>query len=272
MRRTAFFVSGRTGITVEILGHSLLSQFEDVSFNRIVLPFVDTLEKAEEVALQIRKQSLIDGCRPLVFSTIADLKIRAKIQVAEAQSFDFFGQFIGPLEEELGVKSSHTIGRSHEISNFEEYNNRINAVNFSLSHDDGVMPRDLAEADLILVGVSRSGKTPTCLYMALQFGIKAANYPLTPEDFGQHTLPRLLLPYRNKLFGLTIDPERLRQIRQERKPDSRYCQLETCQFEVAEAEALMRQVGVPYLNTTRMSIEELATTIMHRTGLTRRAY
>ncbi len=272
MRRTAFFVSGRTGITVEILGHSLLSQFEDVSFNRIVLPFVDTLEKAEAVALQIRRQALIDGCRPLVFSTIADPKIREKIQVPDAQSFDFFAQFIGPLEDELGVQSSHTIGRSHEITNFEEYNNRINAVNFSLNHDDGVMPRDLAEADLILVGVSRSGKTPTCLYMALQFGIKAANYPLTPEDFGQHTLPRLLLPYRNKLFGLTIDPDRLRQIRQERKPDSRYCQLETCQFEVAEAEALMRQVGVPYLNTTRMSIEELATTIMHKTGLTRRAY
>jgi regulator of PEP synthase PpsR (kinase-PPPase family) len=272
MRRTAFFVSGRTGITVEILGHSLLSQFEDVNFNRVVLPFVDTLEKAEEVALQIRRQALIDGCRPLVFSTIADLKIRAKIQVPDAQSIDFFEKFIGPLEDELGVMSSHTVGRSHAISNFEEYNNRINAVNYSLNHDDGVMPRDLAEADLILVGVSRSGKTPTCLYMALQFGIKAANYPLTPEDFGQHTLPRLLLPYRNKLFGLTIDPERLRQIRSERKPDSRYCQLDTCQFEVAEAEALMRQVGVPYLNTTRMSIEELSTTIMHRTGLTRRAY
>ncbi len=272
MRRTAFFVSDRTGITAEILGHSLLSQFEDVNFNRITLPFVDTVEKAEEVALNIRRHAVVDGCRPLVFSTIVDPILRSKILVEDALTIDFLEKFIGPLEEELGVESTHTVGRSHSIGNFEEYKNRIDAVNFTINHDDGIMPRDLAEADLILVGVSRSGKTPTCLYLALQFGIKAANYPLTPEDFGQHTLPKLLLPYRNKLFGLTIDPVRLQQIREERKPDSRYCSLETCQFEVAEAEALLRHVGVPYLNTTKMSIEELSTTIMHRTGIKRRTY
>ncbi|WP_028452007.1 posphoenolpyruvate synthetase regulatory kinase/phosphorylase PpsR [Chitinilyticum aquatile] len=272
MRRSVFFISDRTGITSEILGHSLLSQFEDVEFHRITMPFVDTPEKADQVALEIRKHAVIDGCRPIVFSTICDPELRARIHVADAQIIDFLERFIGPLEDELGVKSSHTVGKTHAITNYDEYKNRIDAVNFAINHDDGLLPRDLAEADLILVGVSRCGKTPTCLYMALQFGLKAANYPLTPEDFGNHTLPRLLLPYRSKLFGLTIDPERLAQIRAERKPDSKYCSLESCQFEVAEAEALLRHVSVPYLNTTRMSIEELATTIMHRAGLSRRTY
>ncbi|WP_148715554.1 posphoenolpyruvate synthetase regulatory kinase/phosphorylase PpsR [Chitinolyticbacter meiyuanensis] len=272
MPRTAFFVSDRTGITSEMLGHTLLTQFEDVNFRRITLPFVDSVEKAREAVEKIRQQAITDQCRPIVFCTMIDDELRNVFQIAEAFTLNFFEAFIGPLEQELGRKSSHTVGKSHGIANFEEYKNRIDAVNYSLSHDDGVMPRDLAESDVILIGVSRSGKTPTCLYLALQFGIKAANYPLTPEDFGQHTLPKLLLPYRNKLFGLTIDAERLSQIREERKPGSKYATRDNCQFEIAEAEALMRHVGVPYLNTTTLSIEELATTIMHRTGMTRRVY
>ncbi|MGL4997173.1 MAG: kinase/pyrophosphorylase, partial [Deefgea sp.] len=102
MRRTAFFVSDRTGITAEILGHSLLSQFEDVDFNRITLPFVDTIQKAEEVALHIRRHAVVDGCRPLVFSTIVDPVLRKKILVEDALTIDFLEKFIGPLEEELG--------------------------------------------------------------------------------------------------------------------------------------------------------------------------
>ncbi|MBB5190015.1 hypothetical protein HNQ50_000725 [Silvimonas terrae] len=272
MPRTAFFVSDRTGITAEMLGHSLLTQFDDVNFRRIALPFIDTPEKAQEAAARIREQAAADQCRPIVFTTMVDESLRKITHVAEALTLDFFEIFISPLEQELGRESSHTVGRSHGISNFEEYKTRIDAVNFAISHDDGVMPRDLNEADIILIGVSRSAKTPTCLYLALQYGIKAANYPLTPEDFGAHTLPRLLLPYRTKLFGLTIDPDRLSQIREERKPGSRYAALDNCQFEVSEAEALMRHVGVPYLSSTTRSIEELATTIMHRTGLTRRTF
>ncbi|WP_432720363.1 kinase/pyrophosphorylase [Jeongeupia wiesaeckerbachi] len=272
MPRTAFFVSDRTGITAEMLGHSLITQFEDVNFRRITMPYIDTAEKAQEATARIRQQAEIDGCRPIVFSTVVDDALRNLIHVEEALTLDFFEIFIGPLEKELGRESSHTVGKTHGIANFEEYKARIDAVNFALNHDDGVMPRDLNEADIILIGVSRAAKTPTCLYLALQYGIKAANYPLTPEDFGQHTLPKLLLPYRNKLFGLTIDPVRLSQIREERKPNSKYAALDNCQFEVGEAEALMRHVGVPYLASTTRSIEELATTIMHRTGLTRRTY
>ncbi len=272
MRRTAFFVSDRTGITAEMLGHSLLTQFEGTHFHRITLPFVDSKEKAEEVAADIRRQAMQDGFPPIIFSTVVDAQLRRIINIPEAMLLDFFETFIGPLERELGQESSHSVGRSHGIQNFQEYMNRIEAVDFTMAHDDGVMPRDLHEADLILVGVSCSGKTPTCLYIALQYGIKVANYPLTLEDFDNHSLPKLLLPYRNKLFGLTIDPEHLAQIRCERKPEHRHSAVAQCQFEVAEAEALMRHVGVPYLNTTAMSIEELATTILHRARLTRRTF
>ncbi|WP_035051466.1 posphoenolpyruvate synthetase regulatory kinase/phosphorylase PpsR [Andreprevotia chitinilytica] len=272
MPRTAFFISDRTGITAEMLGHSLITQFEDVNFRRVTLPYIDTPEKAHEAAEQVRRQAVIDACEPIVFSTIVDDQLRSLIHVEEALTLDFFEIFIGPLEKALGRESSHTVGKSHGIVNFEEYKNRIDAVNFALAHDDGVMPRDLNEADIILIGVSRSAKTPTCLYLALQYGIKAANYPLTPEDFGNHTLPKLLLPYRTKLFGLTIDPVRLSQIREERKPNSRYAAIDNCQFEIGEAEALMRHVGVPYLSSTTRSIEELATSIMHTAGLTRRTY
>lgn len=272
MRRTAFFVSDRTGITAEMLGHSLLTQFEGTDFRRITLPFVDSKEKAQEVAEDIRRQAAEDRCPPIVFSTVVDAQLRQIINVPEAMLLDFFETFIGPLERELGQISSHSVGRSHGIHNFQEYMSRIEAVNFTMSHDDGVMPRDLHEADLILVGVSCSGKTPTCLYMALQYGIKVANYPLTPEDFDNHSLPKLLLPYRNKLFGLTIDPDRLTQIRGERKPESKSSTPQACQAEVESAETLMRHVGVPYLNTTAMSIEELATTILHRARLTRRTF
>lgn len=271
-RRTVFFVSDRTGITAEMLGHSLITQFEGIEFKRVTLPFVDTVDKAQHVAARIRTARDQDGARPLVFSTIVKQEIRSIIHIEAGSVIDFFETFIAPLEAELEQESSHTVGRSHSIENFHEYNARIEAVNFALAHDDGIKPSDLSEADIALVGVSRSGKTPTCLYLALQYGVKAANYPLTPEDFGQSGLPKALLPHKHKLFGLTIAPERLSQIRAERKPDSRYASLDNCRFEIQEAEAIFRSAGVPHLNTTSKSIEELASTIMHKANLTRRVY
>lgn len=271
-RRTVFFVSDRTGITAEMLGHSLITQFEGIEFKRVTLPFIDTQDKAEHVASRIRMAQAQDGARPLVFSTIIKDDIRNIIHIDAGHVVDFFETFIAPLEGELAQASSHTVGRSHSIENFHEYNARIEAVNFALAHDDGIKPADLNEADIVLVGVSRSGKTPTCLYLALQYGIKAANYPLTPEDFGQSGLPKPLQVHRHKLFGLTISPERLCQIRTERRPDSRYASLDNCRFEIQEAEAIFRGASVPLLNTTSKSIEELASTIMHKANLTRRVY
>ncbi len=271
-KRTAYFVSDRTGITAEMLGHSLLTQFDGVRFNEITLPFVDSLEKARDVVAQINSQGATDGVRPLVISTLARTEIAQIIGQSNALFLDCFEIFISPLERELGVRASHAIGRTHNVSDFVNYHHRIESVNYTLSHDDGVTNRDLNDADIILVGVSRCGKTPTCLYLAMQFGISAANYPLIPEDFNTMLLPTPLRPLRGKLYGLTIRPERLQQIRTERKPGSKYATLANCEFEVREAEALMRQEGIPYLDATSKSVEELATTILHEAKLVRRIY
>jgi regulator of PEP synthase PpsR (kinase-PPPase family) len=271
-RRTAFFVSDRTGITAEMLGHSLLTQFDGVGFNEVTLPFVDSIEKAQEVVKQINLQAEAEGMRPIVISTLARTEIAQVVGQAKALFLDCFEIFISPLERELGVRASHTVGKSHSVTDFVNYHHRIESVNYTLSHDDGVSKSDLSDADVILVGVSRSGKTPTCLYLAMQFGIRAANYPLIPEDFSSMQLPGQLRALHGKLYGLTIRPERLQQIRTERRPGSKYATLESCSFEVREAEALMRQEGIPYLDATSKSVEELATTILHEARLVRRIY
>lgn len=271
-KRTAYFVSDRTGITAEMLGHSLLTQFDDVRFNEITLPFVDSVEKARDVVQQINQRAASDGVRPLVISTLARTEIAQIIGQSNALFLDCFEIFISPLERELGIRASHAIGRTHNVSDFVNYHHRIESVNYTLSHDDGVTNRDLNDADIILVGVSRCGKTPTCLYLAMQFGISAANYPLIPEDFSRMQLPSALRSLRGKLYGLTIRPERLQQIRNERKPGSKYATLSNCEYEVREGEALMRQEGIPFLDATSKSVEELATTILHEAKLVRRIY
>lgn len=267
MIRTAFFISDRTGLTAETLGRSLLSQFDGVEFKRITLPYVDTVNKARDAVALINATAQSDGQRPLLFSTMILPEVRDAIAQSNALILDLFEMFIAPLEAELGSASSHAVGRSHGVG--ASYTARMDAVNYALNHDDGGITRDLARADVILVGVSRCGKTPTSLYLALQFGIYAANYPLVPEDFSAAALPSALSPLRNKLYGLTIRPERLQQIRAERSPGSRYASLENCQLEVRQAEGMMRQAGIHYLDVTSMSVEEIATTILHQTGFRR---
>jgi regulator of PEP synthase PpsR (kinase-PPPase family) len=271
-RRTVFFVSDRTGITAEMLGNSLLSQFEGLSFHRQTIPFVDTPEKIDEILHRIDENAAAEGRRPLVFSSIVDDAMSAQLGRANALVLDLFQVFIAPLESELGVKSSHAAGRTHGIANSLEYFARMEAINFTQAHDDGATTRDLAKAQLILIGVSRCGKTPTALYLALQFGILTANFPLTPDDFVDKKLPASILPYRDKLFGLTIDPERLQQIREARRPKSKYASLENCRYEVHQAEVLMQREKVATLDTTARSIEEIATTILHRAGLQRHIF
>ncbi len=271
-RRAAFFISDRTGITVEMLGNSLLTQFDNVEFRRVTLPFIDNIDKIHDAMGQIEEARAVSGKRPLVFTSLMADALRKEIAKSDAMVLDLFDRFIVPLEAELGVKSAHAVGRSHSAGNFKDYNHRIESVNYTLAHDDGVTNRNLEEADIILVGVSRSGKTPTCLYLALQFGVRAANYPLIPEDLEKMKLPPALLPLKHKVWGLTIVPERLQSIRQERKPDSKYASLANCKWEVQAAEQLMRSAGVSFLNSTTKSIEELATTILHEARLDRRVY
>jgi len=271
-KRTAYFISDRTGITAEMLGHSLLTQFDSIRFQEETLPFVDTGEKARDAVRRINERAATDGIRPIVISTLVNAEIAGIVGTANALFLDCFEIFVLPLEKELGISASHEIGLTHNVSDFVNYHHRMDSVNYTLSHDDGVSTRDLAEADVVLTGVSRSGKTPTCLYLAMQYGIRAANYPLIPEDFSHMQLPAQLRPLRKRLYGLTINPRRLQQIRNERRPGSKYATLANCEFEVREAEALMRQEGIPYLDATSKSVEELATTILQEAKLVRRVY
>ena len=272
-RRTVFFISDRTGITAEMLGNSLLTQFENIQFQRITIPFVDSPERAAEAVQQVNATAAEEGRRPIVVSSVVDEVTSETIRrEVDALTLDMFQIFIQPLEAELGAKSSHAAGRSHGIANTHEYFARMEAINFAQAYDDGAATRDLDKAQVILVGVSRCGKTPTSLYLALQFGIRVANFPLTPDDFADRRLPGSVAPFRERLFGLTIQPERLREIREERRPGSRYAQLDNCRHEVKEAEYLMQQNGIPMLDTTSKSIEEIATTILHRAKLARHIY
>ncbi len=271
--RTVFFISDRTGITAEMLGSSLLTQFEDIRFRRITIPFVDSVEKVAEAVRQVNATAAAEGKRPIVVSSVVDEAMSEMIRRdADALTLDMFQIFIQPLEAELGAKSSHAAGRSHGVANSHEYFARMEAINFTQSHDDGAVTRDLDKAQVILVGVSRCGKTPTSLYLALQFGVRAANFPLTPDDFADRRLPASVVPHRERLFGLTIQPERLRDIREERRPGSRYATIENCRHEIREAEHLMQQYAIPMLDTTSKSIEEIATTVLHRAKLARHAY
>ena len=265
--RTVFIISDGTGITAETFSHSVLSQFESVSFTQVRVPFVDSVEKADAVAQRINLCALEKGYQPIVFTTLVNPDVLARVKSANGLFLDLFGAFVEPLEHSLGVKSSHSIGKSHKGVSSSQYRNRIDAINFSLAHDDGQFISGLAQADVILVGVSRCGKTPTSLYLAMQYGVKAANFPLIPEDFERDALPSTLSPYRKKLFGLTIQPERLSEVRNERRPDSKYASLEQCRYEVAEAEKLMRRESIPSLSTTTKSIEEISTTVLQEVGL-----
>lgn len=270
--RTVFFISDGTGITAETLGHSVMTQFESLRYKQVRLPFIDSEQKTQEALKRIAEARSVDGVRPIVFSTLISPQLNAELKTADALFLDLFESFVEPLERELGLKSTHTVGRSHSSADSETYKNRIEAINFALAHDDGQSDKGLQQADVILVGVSRSGKTPTSLYLAMQYGLKAANYPLIPEDFERNALPSALPAYRAKLFGLSISPERLAEVRHERRPNSRYAALENCRAEVTAAEALMRREGIRWLSSTTKSIEEIAATILQEVKFERRSF
>lgn len=267
-KRTVVYVSDGTGITAETLGHGLLSQFEGTEFRPLRFPFLDNEEKVRDCLARINELSRHEGTRPIVIMTQTNAEYSAILHQADAFFIDLFDAFIVPLEQELGTRYSRAVGRSHGHAN-PEYNARIAAMNFALAHDDGVSDTDLKNADVILVGVSRSGKTPTSLYLSLQFSLKAANYPLIPEDFERGALPSRLQPFRGKLFGLSISPEQLHRIRNERRANSRYASLENCRYEVAAAEKMMRREGIKWFDTTAKSIEELSVQLMQELNLER---
>lgn len=269
LKRTAFFISDGTGITSEALGLSLLARFDSHQFDKVTLPYIDSMERAQEAREKIDAAAERDGAKAIVFDSIVDENIRNVIAGSNGLMIDIFAAFLGPLEQELGTRSSNRVGRTRMTEN-SHYIERIESVNFALDNDDGARTQHYEQADVILIGVSRSGKTPTCLYLGMQYGIKAANYPLTEEDIQDQKLPDILKSHRQKLFGLTIEPERLATIRNERKPNSRYASIRQCNFEVEEVELMYKRERIPHMNTTQYSVEEIATRIMVSAGLKRR--
>jgi hypothetical protein len=266
--RPVYFVSDGTGITAETIGNSLLTQFAGQAFERQRLPFVDTLEKVRQAVEAIRLGGVRHGARPILINTIVDPQLTSALAESDALILDVFAPFMAPLEAELGQVRQPKVGQAHALIDFDAYERRMDATNFALTHDDGT-DLDYDTADVLLVGVSRSGKTPTCLYLALHYSLRAANYPLTPDDLEADRLPEKLRRHRRKLFGLTIDPQRLQKIREERKPGSRYATLEVCKREVSIAEGMFQREQIPVLSTTHTSIEEIASKIVAQFGFQR---
>lgn len=267
IKRTAFFISDSTGITAEALGSSLLAQFEGLQFERVILPYIDSTDKARLAAEKINRAAERDGVAPIIFDTIVNANVRAIIKASAGFTIDILATFLTPLEEALGIKSSFTVGGAHSVANETHYKHRIDAVHYALDNDDGAKIDRYSQAELILIGVSRSGKTPTSLYLALQAGVFVANYPLTDDDLDTGRLPKPLTEHRDKLYGLTIDPTRLMAIRDERRANTRYSSIGQCEYEVRQAERLFQRFGISYIDSTHASIEEIATRILADSGL-----
>jgi len=271
IKRTVFFISDGTAITAETLGHTLLTQFDGLHINQIRMPFVDSEDKVRDVIKAVAEAAAGNTHPPVVFNTIVDEDLSAMLAECEGRVIDLFGMLMEPLEEALGVTRSPSVGKAHGMHDMVSYEHRMEATNYALAHDDGMSIR-FDDAELILVGVSRSGKTPTCLYMALHFGVRAANYPLTDDDLDDARLPTFLRKHRKKLYGLTITPDRLVQIRETRRPGSRYASARQCRYEVETAEALLRGERIPVISTTHSSIEEISSRILNDLGLQKQLF
>ena len=270
VERVVFFVSDQTGVTAETLGHSLITQFAGQQFRQVTLPFVDSDDKAHEAVETINAAAENGELKPIVFSTVVQPNLREIVNGSQGLHLDIFDEFLQPLADELGAAPEYEPGRAHGVSDIDAYMKRIEATNFALANDDGGISRNYDAADVILVGVSRSGKTPTCLYLALQYGVYAANYPLTDDELENGVLPEFLIKQKKKLFGLSIAPERLREIRKERRPMGRYSSAQQVRFELREAGKIFRRYGIPHVDTTRFSIEEISSRILDSTGVERR--
>lgn len=266
LARPVIFVSDGTGITAETLGNSVLTQFEG-PFTKTRRPFVETIDRARAVVAEIRVQAN-RGAEPIVFLTVMSQEIRSVFDDCPGIVLDLIESPLAILEDRLDQKASRSLGKAHGIADSDTYRNRMAAVEFALEHDDGQSIKALGLADVILVGPSRCGKTPTGMYLAITHGLRAANFPLLDEDFVAQRLPESLQPLTSKLFGLVSSPAHLHQIRSERRPNSPYASLEQCQFEIRSASRLFDAHNIPYLDTTTKSIEEISTIIMTSLGLT----
>lgn len=267
--RDVFYISDGTAITAETFGHAVLGQFS-LNLQQTTLPFVESTERAQQVKNLINQSNEKYGIQPLVFYSMVIPEIKQIIEQANALFYDVLKVLVEPLERDLAIKATPQLQRSHSINkDSASYHNRIAAIEYTLAHDDGISLNHLEQADIILLGVSRCGKTPTSLYLAMQFGLRAVNYPFIADDMSALKLPKAIEPYRFKTFGLTIDIERLVAIRNERLADSNYASPEQCQDELQKVEAMFRREAIPYLNTSSLSVEEISTRLLSMSGLKR---
>ncbi|MCX8514137.1 MAG: kinase/pyrophosphorylase [Burkholderiales bacterium] len=265
--KCVFYISDRTGITTESIGNALLTQFPNIEFKKFFIPFIDSESRADNVLVKIYGKYLQYNDRPIIFTSIMNPDIRNKFQLDYAFHIDFFEAFIPMLESELKQSASKAVGMSHGMTDENKYYKRIDAIDFSLYNDDGATVKNYEQADVILVGVSRVGKTPTCLYLAVNYGIKAANFPFAELDLVNDKLPKFLVPYHHKLFGLTIEVDRLHHIRTNRLPNSKYADINTCKIEIKAAEHIMTINNIPFVNVSKKSIEEISVAIMQQIKL-----
>jgi regulator of PEP synthase PpsR (kinase-PPPase family) len=256
-----FFLSDSTGISAETMGNALLIQFPTLRFERHLIPFITTVEEARRVAA-VLDEAMAGPTTPLAFSTTAVTEIRDVLHTSTCPLIDFFDVHMSSVEAILGVKGVRVAARLHGVGDIQRYNARMAAVEYAIEHDDGQSPRALDKADVILLGPSRCGKTPTTLYLALQHGVFVANYPLVQEDLEDTELPRPVRPLPERCVGMTTTPARLTQVRNERRPNSRYASLEQCSYELRRAEALYRNHRIPVINSSTKSVEEMSTVIL----------
>jgi [pyruvate, water dikinase]-phosphate phosphotransferase / [pyruvate, water dikinase] kinase len=257
-----FFLSDSTGISAETMGNALLIQFPDVRFERTLIPFISSIEEARDVVARLDAVLDSGGRTPLVFATAASDEVRLELVKTRCPVIDFFGLHMERVESILETQGVHAAARLHGVGDIKRYNSRMQAVEYTIEHDDGQSLRSLDKADVVLLAPSRCGKTPTAMYLALQHGLFVANYPIVEEDLESSQLPRPVRHLRDRCFGLMTTPARLSAVRQERRPNSRYASLEQCTFELRQTEAIFKLHDLPVVDSATKSVEEISTMIL----------
>ena len=256
-----FFLSDSTGISAETMGNALLIQFPEMHFERRLIPFIVTAAEARRVVAVL--DAAADGpVTPIAFTTAATDEIRHILHTTRCPMIDFFELHMSRVEEVFGVTAKRHVAKLHGVGDIQRYNSRMAAIEYSIEHDDGQSIRALDRADVVLVAPSRCGKTPTTMYLALQHGLFVANYPLVEEDLDAAELPRPVRALRERCIGILADAKRLSEVRQARRPNSRYASIEQCRYELRQAEAMYHTNRIPVINSTTRSVEEMSTLII----------
>jgi regulator of PEP synthase PpsR (kinase-PPPase family) len=259
-----FFLSDSTGISAETMGNALLIQFPDLRFERTLIPFISSVEEARDVVSRLDRALEESPRAPLVFTTTANDDVRRELHRTRCHVIDFFDLHMRPVEQILQTRAARMPARLHGVGDIQRYNSRMQAIEYTIEHDDGQSVRSLEKAEVILVAPSRCGKTPTSMYLALQHGLFVANYPIVEEDLDITELPKPVRHLRERCFGLITSPQRLAAVRQQRRPDSRYSSLEQCTIELRRTAAMFERHRLPVIDSSTKSVEEISTLILQR--------